>query len=412
MYLLAYSNHLTITSTCLLKYQRHNYTYLPINEPRTPSLFENIKCQKQTSDQRQNELETTNKTPALATDPNGKSHIENKQDTQATRQNTPATNKTTLLDREKENKAKPNNQDIDEGVTDKSNNDKVPKNNTQNATTAQSSGFDGNYGAAVKLNLEQNHSGDKSDSDTTNQSENKQVVRNSDLYMYFTKDGHRRFGRGPNQKTQNSLHEDDTSANVTANEQTNHRFETDYHSQPKQIPVHHTNRCQQNDYKSKYETKSQYQRRTIKPVQSNTNYYNSDSNTEIYPNGHYSSDEPPASHRIDEDEPRFEGIVRRKTIRYYIGNIGQQSNRTGLIKYLQDYGVDPVGVGIIETHRGHLSAKITVYASDRYTMESCITWPKKTYCRRWYGVQQWNTRTDNDSYSNNYYNDNGASSVD
>ena len=30
LYLPAYSNHLTITTTCLPYYQRHNYTYLPI----------------------------------------------------------------------------------------------------------------------------------------------------------------------------------------------------------------------------------------------------------------------------------------------------------------------------------------------------------------------------------------------
>ena len=30
IYLPAYSNHLTITTTCLPYYQRHNYTYLPI----------------------------------------------------------------------------------------------------------------------------------------------------------------------------------------------------------------------------------------------------------------------------------------------------------------------------------------------------------------------------------------------
>ena len=69
----------------LLEKQSEQTRTLPINELRTPSLFENIKHQKQTSDQQQNESETTNKTPALATDPNGKSLIENKQDTQVTR---------------------------------------------------------------------------------------------------------------------------------------------------------------------------------------------------------------------------------------------------------------------------------------------------------------------------------------
>ena len=51
---------------------------------------------------------------------------------------------------------------------------------------------------------------------------------------------------------------------------------------------------------------------------------------------------------------------------------------------------------IIETNRGHLSAKITELAADKYTIESCIAWSKKTYCRRWYGNE--NTRTGNDNY--------------
>ena len=35
LYLPAYSNHLTITTTCLPYYQRHNYTYLPTIVPET-----------------------------------------------------------------------------------------------------------------------------------------------------------------------------------------------------------------------------------------------------------------------------------------------------------------------------------------------------------------------------------------
>ena len=93
------------------------------------------------------------------------------------------------------------------------------------------------------------------------------------------------------------------------------------------------------------------------------------------------------------DEPIFESVVRRRTIRYYIGNIGPKSNRAGLVQFLKDYGVEPVGVRIIQTSRGCLAAKITVYASDRYTIEAPDIWPKKVYCRRWYGKQNWVTRS-------------------
>ena len=81
--------------------------------------------------------------------------------------------------------------------------------------------------------------------------------------------------------------------------------------------------------------------------------------------------------------------MRRRTIRYYIGNIGAKSNRSGLVHFLKEYGVEPVGVRIITTSRGCLAAKITVYASDRDVVENAV-WPKKVYCRRWYGKQSWN----------------------
>ena len=60
---------------------------------------------------------------------------------------------------------------------------------------------------------------------------------------------------------------------------------------------------------------------------------------------------------------------------------------------------------MIEPHRGHLSAIITVNASDRYTVEYDIPWPKKMYCRRWLGKQQWPSRSDHTDYydENDYY---------
>ena len=78
-----------------------------------------------------------------------------------------------------------------------------------------------------------------------------------------------------------------------------------------------------------------------------------------------------------------------------------------MIKFLKVYGVEPVGVRIIETLRGRLSAKITVYASDRYKLEFGITWTKKMYCRCWYGMQQWKAKSEYDkNYNDNYNNDN------
>ena len=84
------------------------------------------------------------------------------------------------------------------------------------------------------------------------------------------------------------------------------------------------------------------------------------------------------------EEPVFESFVRRRTIRLYVGNIGLQvsSNRAGLLQFLKEHGVVPIGVRMIEPHRGHLSAKITVNASNRYAVEYDIPWPKKMYCRR------------------------------
>ena len=71
----------------------------------------------------------------------------------------------------------------------------------------------------------------------------------------------------------------------------------------------------------------------------------------------------------DVKKPVFESVVRRRTIHYYICNIGLSSKRAGLLQFLKEHGVIPIGVRMIETHRGHLSAKITVNASDRYTVD-------------------------------------------
>ena len=94
----------------------------------------------------------------------------------------------------------------------------------------------------------------------------------------------------------------------------------------------------------------------------------------------YDSEKPHLS-QTGCEEPVFESIVRRRTICYYVGNIGLQgsSNRAGLLQFLKEHGVFSIGVRMIEPHRGHRIAKITVNAFDRYTVEYGIPWPKKMY---------------------------------
>lgn len=101
----------------------------------------------------------------------------------------------------------------------------------------------------------------------------------------------------------------------------------------------------------------------------------------------------PKFNPVEDEKPRFESVIRRRTIRYYVGGISLDSNRAGLIKFLDEHGVKAVGVRIIETRRNSLAAKITVYTADRHIIESDI-WPRKMYCRRWYGKEQWNAKFD------------------
>ena len=388
-----------ITTKQLLEKQQKTHL---INTPGTPSLFESIKRQKQKDEQQQQQQVTMNKTAAPV---NGQTENVQSKSGQDSRQSTDKLNATDKisLDPKVDNKLKSQNCQSTSATT-KTTKDSNLNDDKQNETKTTDNTFDGNYGAALKSNLKQtpNDNTNANYIDLTNESEPGQFGANSDLFVYIAENGRRRFGRRPKQ---NNTQKDDTSDSVTTGKQTHQlSYPDDHsHSEPRQIPVHQTNRFQHNEFREKNETKSHYQSRTIKHINQNQGYQNDNyKSTDTYSNEHNHSAE----------QPRFEGIIRRKTIRYYIGNIGSKSNRTGLIQFLKEYGIEPVGVRIIETNRGHLSAKITVFAADKYTIESCISWPKKTYCRRWYGVEQWNTRTENDNYDYNHYNDYGASSVD
>ena len=398
------------------------------NIPQTPSLFENIKRQNQNGDRQQPKTQTLNIIPASTTEPKDTTDREKDRDRQV--QNEIQINDTVINQIKDNQHPIVNTKDTNDSTAKSDTNKSVSENGVQREIESPSSKFEGNYSAAVtfKSNTEQTHDENTSSKDPTN--DIKRFGTKRDLYMYFNEDGQPRFGRVSTQHVSETHSRDTTSehGNENSYEQTDQNIEddseNDYSSPPKQIPVRYTNRYQLSHLTNRNESKSKpqrYQNRTTnfptKPSQHNENAHQT-TDTNTYTKEKYTFNETASFGQKESEEPIFEGIVRRKTIRYYIGNIGQKSNRAGMIKFLKVYDVEPVGVRIIETFRGLLSAKITVYASDRYKMESGITWPKKMYCRRWYGMQQWNAKSEydknyNDNYNNdNYNNDYEASGVD
>ena len=180
------------------------------------------------------------------------------------------------------------------------------------------------------------------DSGTSNKCKTREIGRDN-LYLYYTDEGLPRFKR--------------SKAPIDSSERASP-------SPPRQINVHTTNRNgpqsknnaelkhrqrqnhQNQHYKStsqSYSAKTRYQRGLV-----NRNEAQNDANTYL-DSPHFDSFEP--------EEPVFESFVRRKTIRYYVGNIGIKSNRAGLVNFLKENGVEPVGVRMIETNRGNLAAK-------------------------------------------------------
>jgi len=60
-----------------------------------------------------------------------------------------------------------------------------------------------------------------------------------------------------------------------------------------------------------------------------------------------------------------------------------------MIDFLKSKHITPATVKLIDTNRGNLAAKITLYEQDWDTVEQRHFWPRKMYCRRWYSEQEW-----------------------
>ena len=85
----------------------------------------------------------------------------------------------------------------------------------------------------------------------------------------------------------------------------------------------------------------------------------------------------------------FESVRSRRTQRYYIGGISYQSNEAGILQFLESKNIYPESMKLIDTHRGSLAAKLTIYKSDCKAVESQHFWPRRIYCRKWYSVKSW-----------------------
>lgn len=103
------------------------------------------------------------------------------------------------------------------------------------------------------------------------------------------------------------------------------------------------------------------------------------------------------------DEPVFESVGSKSTQRYYVGGIASYSNRAGLYQFLRQKGIKPVGIRMMKTFNGNLAAKITIESHQCHIVENKRFWPRKTYCRRWYGENQWNSLF-SENYDNSSYN--------
>lgn len=225
------------------------------------------------------------------------------------------------------------------------------------------------------------------DSSTNNKCKTRQIGRDN-LYLYYTDEGLPRFKR--------SKTPIDSSERASP-------------SPPRQINVHTTNRNRpqsQNNaefkHRQRQNNQNQHYKSSNQSYSDNTGYQRGLGNRNETQNDANTYSDTPHFDSFEPEEPVFESVVRRKTIRYYVGNIGIKSNRAGLVNFLKENGVEPVGVRMIETNRGNLAAKITIYSSEKFIVESNI-WPRKMYCRRWYGKQNWNSRF-NDYYDYEYEN--------
>ncbi|KAL4217886.1 hypothetical protein ACF0H5_022625 [Mactra antiquata] len=84
-------------------------------------------------------------------------------------------------------------------------------------------------------------------------------------------------------------------------------------------------------------------------------------------------------HDQPSNEPIFQSVGSKRTTRYYVGGIAPVSNRAGIVQYLRERGIKPIGLRMINTYNGDLAAKLTIESHDCDTIEHKRFWPRKRF---------------------------------
>ncbi|KAL4225283.1 hypothetical protein ACF0H5_015971 [Mactra antiquata] len=103
--------------------------------------------------------------------------------------------------------------------------------------------------------------------------------------------------------------------------------------------------------------------------------------TSLNAKGQYDITDTDNTQRYEHDqpsnEPIFQSVGSKRTTRYYVGGIAPVSNRAGIVQYLRERGIKPIGLRMINTYNGDLAAKLTIESHDCDTIEHRRFWPRK-----------------------------------
>ena len=157
-----------------------------------------------------------------------------------------------------------------------------------------------------------------------------------------------------------------------------------------QINVHVTSRPY--THTRRYEPPPRHQRSHVLHSEPEYQTHHGTSETQAPRFGTDNEETTKVNNDTDSSEPLFESIKSRRTRRYYVGGIATYSNREGVIAFLKSKHIEPAAVKLIDTNRGSLAAKLTIYQSDSSVIENRRFWPRRMYCRRWYSENDWQSK--------------------
>jgi hypothetical protein len=90
-------------------------------------------------------------------------------------------------------------------------------------------------------------------------------------------------------------------------------------------------------------------------------------------------------------EDVFVGVTYRKSARYYLSGIGNESTRAGILNFIEHKGVKVTHLMLFKPkfHRSLMTAKVNVSPEFAKTVESPRFWPDGVRCRRWMNNRDW-----------------------